>query len=200
MLPKRFRCPLRRINRFDYLVEAQKPLLAAINGPAVGIGLVVALYCDMRFLAVGAKIGTAFARIGLPAEYGCAWLLPRIVGPTNGADLLLTGRTLLAEEATAMGLGRLLPLENFLGAVQTVAAEIAGASSPRSVRIIKQQMRQAWAQTLEEAMVAAERGDQAGARKRGLPGGRRTSGGEAYAQFHQTLKQAMELSTMGASA
>jgi enoyl-CoA hydratase/carnithine racemase len=143
-------------NRFDYLVAAKKPLIAAVNGPVVGIGLVAALYCDMRFLAAGAKIATSFARRGLPAEYGSAWLLQRLVGPMHAADLLLTGRMLLAEEAAAMGLGKLLPVEGFLPAVLAVAREIATLCSPRSIRVIKRQLSLAWEQTLAQAMDLSE--------------------------------------------
>jgi enoyl-CoA hydratase/carnithine racemase len=143
-------------NRFDYLVAAQKPLIAAVNGPVVGIGLVATLYCDMRFLAAGAKISTSFARRGLPAEYGSAWLLQRLIGPMHAADLLLTGRMLLAEEAAAMGLGKLLPAEGVLPAVMAVAREIATFCSPRAIRVIKRQLALAWEQTLVQAMDLSE--------------------------------------------
>src|SRR5215831_10672644 len=62
--------------KYSYFPAIPKPVIAALNGPAVGLGLVIALYCDLRFAAEGAKFGTAFARRGLIAEYGIAWLLP----------------------------------------------------------------------------------------------------------------------------
>ncbi len=145
-----------KLNRFDYLLNIDKPLIAAVNGPAAGIGLVAALWCDLRFLASGAKLSTSFARRGLPAEYGSAWLLQRLVGPMHTADLLLTGRILLAEEAGGMGLGRVLPAEGFMPAVLAVARELAELSSPRSMAVIKRQMRSAWTQTLAQASDLAD--------------------------------------------
>ena len=61
--------------------DSKKPVIAAINGPAVGLGLIITLYCDLRFAADPARFGTAFARRGLIAEYGVAWMLPRLDGP-----------------------------------------------------------------------------------------------------------------------
>ena len=81
-----------------------KPIIAAINGPCAGIGLVQALMCDIRFAASGVKLTTAFARRGLVAEHGISWILPRLVGPANALDLLLSGRVVLAEEAYELGL------------------------------------------------------------------------------------------------
>ena len=69
----------------------RKPLIAAINGPAAGLGLVEALYCDIRFATPEAKMTTAFVQRGLIAEYGSAWLLPRLVGPSRALDLLIVG-------------------------------------------------------------------------------------------------------------
>src|SRR5438874_218988 len=76
-----------------------KPLIAAINGPCAGLGLVHALMCDLRFAAAGAKITTAFSRRGLVAEHGISWILPRLVGPSRALDLLFSSRIVLAEEA-----------------------------------------------------------------------------------------------------
>jgi len=81
-----------------------KPIIAAVNGACAGIGLVQALMCDVRFAAEGAKLTTSFARRGLVAEHGISWILPRLVGPANALDLLLSGRLVFAEEAQALGL------------------------------------------------------------------------------------------------
>ncbi len=137
-------------------LKTPKLTIAAINGPAAGVGLVFSLFCDLRFFASGAKITTAFARRGLVAEYGSAWILPRLVGPMNALDLLLSGRTLLSDEAAAMGLGRLLPLEGFLDAVHAYAAEVAANASPRSIRIMKRQIWGGMFKTLAEAAVEAD--------------------------------------------
>src|SRR5206468_10860904 len=81
-----------------------KPLIAAINGPCAGLGLVHALMCDLRFAAAEAKITTAFSRRGLIAEHGISWILPRVVGPSRALDLLFSSRIVLAEEAAELGL------------------------------------------------------------------------------------------------
>jgi enoyl-CoA hydratase/carnithine racemase len=74
------------------------PVIAAINGPAAGVGLVLACFCDLRFAAAAAKLTTSAPRLGLPAEYGLSWVLPRLVGLGHAADLLLSSRVVLAEE------------------------------------------------------------------------------------------------------
>ncbi|NLD68491.1 MAG: enoyl-CoA hydratase [Limnobacter sp.] len=137
--------------RYSYLLAVPKPLIAGINGAVAGVGLCVTLYCDLRYMAAGARLSTAFARRGLIAEHGSAWMLPRLIGPMNAADLLLSGRTIDAAEAESMGLVRMLPAENFATEVRVRAAEFANLSSPRSMRIIKQQLRNAAFETLAEA-------------------------------------------------
>ena len=87
-----------------------KPIIAAINGAAAGVGLVLACFCDMRFAAAGAKLTTSSGRLGLPAEHGLSWVLPRLVGIGHAADLLLSSRVVFAEEAAQIGLvNRVLP-------------------------------------------------------------------------------------------
>ncbi len=142
--------------RYSYLRTSPKPIIAAINGAVAGVGLCIALYCDIRFIAAGAKVTTAFARRGLVAEHGIAWLLPRLIGPMNAADLLMTARVVQAEEADRLGLARLLPAEDFSAAVHRYAAELANLSSPRAVGIIKRQLREAWSQRFGEAVQTAE--------------------------------------------
>ncbi len=82
----------------------RKPVVAAINGACAGIGLVVALLSDVRFVASGVRMTTSFTRRGLPAEFGASWLLPRLVGVGNAMDLLLSGRVIDAQEALDLGL------------------------------------------------------------------------------------------------
>ena len=143
--------------RCSFILGLKKPVIAGINGPVAGIGLVVTLYCDIRYMAAGAKLTTAFARRGLIAEHGVSWMLPRLIGPMNALDLLLSARTATAEEAAGMGLVRVLPAEGFAEAVQVRAAEIANLSSPRSTGIIKRQMYEALFQSLADATVIANR-------------------------------------------
>ncbi len=142
--------------RYSFLRDFDKPLIAAINGAAAAVGLILALYCDVRFIADGAKVTTSFARRGLIAEHGLAWLLPRLVGPMHAADLLLSGRTISAHDAARMGLANLLPAENFLPEVLKRATEFADLSSPRSIRIIKQQLREVWHQSIGLATQIAD--------------------------------------------
>jgi enoyl-CoA hydratase/carnithine racemase len=150
----------RRRGDFDqplsYPLAVPKPVIAAINGPIAGVGLCFALYCDIRFIVPEAKVTTAFARRGLIAEYGSAWMLPRLIGPMNAAELLFTARILLGEEAARMGLARLLPADGFREAVQSFAAALAEQSSPRSLRIIKRQIWEGLSQSLGEASVQAD--------------------------------------------
>ncbi len=146
-----------RLQRYGYLWNFDKPLLAAINGPASGVGLCLALFCDVRYVAAGAKLSFPYARRGLAAEHGVAWLLPRLIGPMNAADLLLSGRTFFADEADRMGLARALPAEGFLQQVLQRANEMATLASPRSIRVMKHQLLEARYQTLGQATQAADR-------------------------------------------
>ncbi len=111
-----------------------KPVIAAINGPAAGIGLALACFADLRFAVPGAKLTTAHGKLGLPPEYGLSWLLPRHVGLTRAMDLLLTSRTFLTDEAHDMGLvNRLVPADDLLDTVLAYAEEMAAANSPSAL-------------------------------------------------------------------
>ena len=144
------------LQRYGYLWDLDKPLIAAVNGAASGVGLCLTLFCDLRYVASGAKLSFPYARRGLAAEHGIAWLLPRIVGSMPAADLLLTGRTFLAEEADRIGLARMLPAEDFLDKVLAQAMEIATLTSPRSIAVIKRQLFRARYQTLGQATRIAD--------------------------------------------
>ena len=116
-------------------------MIAAINGPAAGLGLVMALMCDIRLAAAGAKLTTAFARRGLIAEHGISWTLPRLVGSANALDLLFSGRVILAEEALGMGLVNAVhPAEELLDRTLDYARELATWSSPTSMAVMKKQV------------------------------------------------------------
>ena len=144
--------PLDFQKRYSYFPAIGKPVIAAINGPVVGLGLVITLYCDLRLASDAARFSTTFARRGLVAEYGMAWMLPRIVGIANALDLLFSARTIDAAEALGMGLvNRILPQESFLDKVHEYARELASTVSPRSLRIIKRQVYEAMFQPLSEA-------------------------------------------------
>jgi enoyl-CoA hydratase/carnithine racemase len=144
--------------KYSYFPAISKPVIAAINGPAVGLGLVIALYCDLRFASDAARFSTAFARRGLIAEYGMAWMLPRLVGHANALDLLFSARLIDGAEAFRMGLAnQVYPQEAFQEKVRDYAVELASNVSPRSLRVIKRQVYDAMFQTLGEAFDISER-------------------------------------------
>lgn len=129
-----------------------KPVIAAINGACAGIGLVQALMCDLRFAAAGAKFTTAFARRGLVAEHGISWVLPRLVGPARALDVLLSGRTFLAEEAAELGIvNRVVPADELLDTTLAYAEELATLSSPASMAAMKRQVWHDLGASLDEA-------------------------------------------------
>jgi enoyl-CoA hydratase/carnithine racemase len=141
---------------YSYMPAIGKPILGAINGAAAGLGLVISLYCDIRFASDQAKFSTAFARRGLIAEHGISWMLPRLVGVANALDLLYTARLIDAAEALRIGLvSRVIPQEQFMGEVRRYASELASAASPRSTRVIKSQVYGALFQSLGEAIDVA---------------------------------------------
>jgi enoyl-CoA hydratase/carnithine racemase len=123
------------------MLEVPKPIIGAINGACAGYGLVIALMCDIRFAAEGAKFTSAFVRRGLIAEYGVSWLLPRLTGIARALDVLLSGRVFLAEEAREMGLvNRLVAPEAVLADAQAYARDLAENCSPTSMAVIKRQV------------------------------------------------------------
>ncbi|WNV88377.1 enoyl-CoA hydratase-related protein [Umezawaea sp. Da 62-37] len=119
----------------------RKPLIAAVNGGAAGLGLVQALHADIRFLAAEARLSTSFSRLGLVAEYGSAWLLPRLVGRATALDLLLSARKVDAAEALRIGLvQRVLPREQVLPAAMAYARDLVEHCSPAAMATIKAQV------------------------------------------------------------
>jgi enoyl-CoA hydratase/carnithine racemase len=144
--------------KYSYFLAVEKPVIAAINGPVVGLGLVITLYCDLRFASDAARFGTAFSRRGLIAEYGMAWMLPRIVGVPHALDLMFSARMIDAAEALRMGLvNQVFPQDIFLQKVGEYARDLAANVSPRSMRIIKRQTYEALFQGLGEAFDISER-------------------------------------------
>jgi enoyl-CoA hydratase/carnithine racemase len=119
----------------------RKPVIAAINGSCVGIGLTQALMCDVRFAATGAKFAAVFARRGLIAEFGISWILPRLTTWGVALDLLLSGRTFLAEEAAELGLVKeVVAPEDLMRRALDYAEDIARNCSPASMAVIKRQV------------------------------------------------------------
>lgn len=126
---------------FAYHFGIGKPVIAAINGAAAGVGLVLAAFADLRFCAPGVKFTAAHGRFNFPAEFGLSWVLPRIVGLTHANDILLSSRVFTAEEAMAMGfLNRIVPAESLMDEVLAYARKIAVGVAPGSARETKRQI------------------------------------------------------------
>jgi 2-(1,2-epoxy-1,2-dihydrophenyl)acetyl-CoA isomerase len=121
--------PLAWVGRWVLAVRrCEKPILAAINGPAVGAGFGLALACDVRLVASSATMAAGYVRRGLSPDAGVYYFLPRHVGSARAADILFTGRDVSAEEAERIGLAIVLPAEGFTAAVAAYAARVATAS------------------------------------------------------------------------
>jgi enoyl-CoA hydratase/carnithine racemase len=117
------------------------PLIAAVNGACAGAGFVLATYADLRFGADNARIATSFANLGLPAEYGIGWLLPRMLGTANAAQLLYSGGRLEVADASRFGwLQRVVPAADLLPETLSYARTLARNSSPESLRVMKRQI------------------------------------------------------------
>lgn len=117
------------------------PVVAAVNGAAAGVGLVLACFCDLRFIAADAKLTTSAPRLGLPAEYGLSWVLPRLVGAGHAADLLISSRVIRGTEAERIGLAnRSLPTDDVLPAALEWARAVATEVSPASAALAKAQL------------------------------------------------------------
>jgi enoyl-CoA hydratase/carnithine racemase len=142
---------------YAYFPTIPKPIIGALNGATAGLGLVVALYCDLRLASDAAVFTTAFARRGLVAEHGISWMLPRVVGLPHALDLLLSARRIDAGEALRMGLvSQVLPGAGFAAGVTAYARELADHVSPRSMQVMKRQLWEAQFQDLAEATAVAE--------------------------------------------
>lgn len=126
---------------FAYHFGLTKPVIAAINGPAAGVGLVLACFADIRFAVKGVKLTTAHGKLNLPAEFGLSWLLPRLIGLTRANDILLTSRVVMTEEALEIGLiNRLCNADELMQVTYEYAREMAANVSPGSLRETKRQI------------------------------------------------------------
>ena len=126
-----------------------KPLIAAINGYALGVGATMPLLCDVRIAAEEAKIGFIFSRMGLMAEIGSTYLLPRIVGTARACELMLSGQTFTATECEHMGLvNRVVPRARLRATVLELANEMKKCA-PLSVMLTRQALRQSFDSTLD---------------------------------------------------
>jgi enoyl-CoA hydratase/carnithine racemase len=127
-------------NDFAWQFGLPFPVIAAVNGACAGVALALACFCDLRFGAVGAKLTTAAPRIGLPAEYGLSWILPRLVGVTHAADLLFSGRAVPAEDAPPGLFNAIHPADGVVAAALDYAHTLAATTGPNAVAATKAQL------------------------------------------------------------
>lgn len=126
---------------FAFQFGLSKPVIAAINGPAAGVGLVMACYADLRFAAKGQKLTTAHGKLNLPAEFGLSWLLPRMIGLVRANELLLSSRVFLTDEAHELGLlNGLYEPDELLPRTYEYARRLADSVSPGSLRETRRQI------------------------------------------------------------
>lgn len=131
--------------KFSDLIDYPKPVIAAINGAVAGVGLVMALFCDLRFAATGVKITTAFSRRGLIAEYGSSWILPKLIGMPRAVDLMLSGRVITSDQAAEMGLvNRVVSPDELMPEVLAYAEDLAANCCPTSWALMKKQLYGDW--------------------------------------------------------
>lgn len=146
-----------RTRPLTYPLAMAKPMVAAINGTAAGVGLVHAAVCDIRFVAPGVRLATAFTRRGLVAEHLLSWLLPRMIGHTHASDLLLSGRVFTAEEAATMGfVNAVVPADQLVGHAQAYARDLAANCSPLAMAQVKRQLLDDWLRTPADALAVFE--------------------------------------------
>jgi len=129
------------LGSFAFVQRLYKPVIAAINGTAAGTGFILACFCDLRFAAAGAKLTTAMSRLGLPAEQGLSWILPRLVGSAAAFELLVASEVISAERALEIGLvNRVLPADDVVSGAIAYAERMATTISPASMRMMKRQL------------------------------------------------------------
>jgi enoyl-CoA hydratase/carnithine racemase len=128
---------------YTYLMSVPKPIVAAINGPVAGMAVPLVLSCDLRFMASHAVLTTSFSQRGLIAEWGMAWMLPRLVGSATALDVLFSSRKVTGTECAAMGLvNKALPVDEVVPAAVAYIEELARTVSPTSLAVIKRQVYQ----------------------------------------------------------
>jgi enoyl-CoA hydratase/carnithine racemase len=125
----------------SYPLTISAPVIAAVSGGCAGVGFLVATYADLRIAARDARITTSFAKLGLPAEYGLGWLLPRTIGMSNAIDLLYSSRIIDGDEAVRLGWAqRSYAASELLDGALDLARSLARHSSAESLRMMKRQM------------------------------------------------------------
>jgi len=126
---------------FAFQFGLRVPVVAAVNGAAAGVGLAVACFADVSFVDQEARLTTAHGRLGLPAEYGLSWVLPRRVGLTRATDLLLSSRVFTGADAAGWGLAlEALPRDEVVDRARSYAGELARDVAPSSLRVTRRQL------------------------------------------------------------
>lgn len=145
-------------NGWKALITSRKPTIAAVNGAAFGWGFILSLHCDIRFAGESALFNATFARLGVPAEKGIGWLLPRLIGIARAADLLYTARRFDGREAERLGLvNQCLPDAELMPHALHYAKQIAQNAAPRSLAAMKAQIWSAGDDCYDQAFQAADR-------------------------------------------
>jgi enoyl-CoA hydratase/carnithine racemase len=140
-----------------HAMSIPKPIVCAINGACAGIGLAVAMSCDIRFVAEGAKLTTAFAKLGLVAEHGLSWTLPQACGHATAKELLMSARRFTGIEAAALGVAHAaIPDDGLMDHTLGYARDLAVQSSPVSFATMKWQLARTPFQTVEDALGEAD--------------------------------------------
>ena len=143
---------------FTYIMSIRKPIIVAVNGACAGLGMSIALLCDLRFGSENTRFVTSFSQRGLIAEHGQSWILPRLIGPARALDLLWSSRKIGAEEAKELGLlNRILPHDELVSGAKQYIADLAASSSPTSLMVMKQQVYRHLNMPLGEAMTESNK-------------------------------------------
>ncbi len=141
-----------KLRRHLFTTTIAKPIIAAINGPCIGVGFAMAMMCDMRFAALGTKFGPGMAPLGLPAEYGTDWLLPRVLGLSRAFEVMSSGKLYDGQACLRLGLvNEVLPDAELLPYVLALATQMAATCSPRALAMIKTQLYGSFDITLADA-------------------------------------------------
>ena len=143
---------------FAYHFGLDKPVIAAMNGPAAGVGLALACFADLRFAVPGVKFTTAHGKLNLPAEYGLSWMLPKIVGLGRANDLLLTSRVFTSDEALSLGfVNQIFEPAELLDRTVEYAHQLISSVSPKSLRQTPWQIYRDLHRDVASAVIESER-------------------------------------------
>ena len=143
---------------FAYHFGLDKPVIAAMNGPAAGVGLALACFADLRFAVPDVKFTTAHGKLNLPAEYGLSWMLPKIVGLGRANDLLLTSRVFTSDEALALGfVNQIFEPAELLAQTVAYAHQLIASVSPNSLRQTRWQIYKDLHRDVASAVIESER-------------------------------------------